>query len=77
MRNGFVLVDGIRLPEPYLAPSYRGDGSGEWPVGAGYFVLGDNRERSCDSRRWGVVPRDNIIGRVDIRYWPPSRVGDP
>ena len=40
-------------------------------------VLGDNRARSCDSRRWGVVPRESIIGRVDIRYWPPLRAGEP
>lgn len=77
MRNGFVLIDGVPLAEPYLAPSYRGHESGEWLAGEGYFVLGDNRARSCDSRRWGVVPRDNIIGRVDIRYWPPNRIGDP
>ena len=39
--------------------------------------LGDNRTMSCDSRRWGVVPRDNITGRADIRYWPPGRIGGP
>ena len=40
-------------------------------------VLGDNRALSCDSRRWGVVPRKSIIGRVDLRYWPPNRAGKP
>lgn len=77
MRNGLVLIDGVPLTERYLAPSHRGHESGEWLAGEGYFVLGDNRARSCDSRRWGVVPRDSIIGRVDIRYWPPNRIGDP
>ena len=77
MRNGFVLIDGVALTEPYLASSYRGRESGEWVAGEGYFVVGDNRTQSCDSRRWGVVPRDNIIGRVDIRYWPPNRIGGP
>lgn len=79
MRNGYVFIDGVRLEEPYLRPGYRGVESGDWariPSG-GYFVLGDNRTMSCDSRRWGVVPRDNIIGRAEMIYWPPNRVGDP
>ena len=79
MRNGIVLIDGVPLLEPYLRPAYRGRESGAWPriAGDGYFVLGDNRTMSCDSRRWGVVPRDNIIGRADGIYWPPNRVGEP
>jgi signal peptidase I len=79
MENGQVLVNGVRLNEPYLTSAFRGTESGEWPRSSrsGYFVLGDNRTKSCDSRRWGVVPRENIIGRADIRYWPPGRVGDP
>jgi signal peptidase I len=79
MRNGFVFVDGLRLAEPYLRPGYRGRESGDWTriAGEGYFVLGDNRTMSCDSRRWGVVPRDNIIGRAEVTYWPPNRVGEP
>ena len=79
MRNGSVLVNGSRLVEPYLRPAYRDRDSGEWPRIAddGYFVLGDNRSMSCDSRSWGVVPRENIIGRADVRYWPPNRVGKP
>jgi signal peptidase I len=79
MKSGQVLINGVRLWEPYLAAAYRGHESGEWPRSPrnGYFVLGDNRTMSCDSRRWGVVPRENIIGRADIRYWPPGRIGDP
>jgi signal peptidase I len=79
MRNGYVFINGVRLDEPYLQPDYRGRESGGWariPNG-GYFVLGDNRAMSCDSRRWGVVPRDNIIGRAEVTYWPPNRVGNP
>jgi signal peptidase I len=79
MRNGYVFINGVRLDEPYLRPAYRGRESGDWariPNG-GYFVLGDNRAMSCDSRSWGVVPRDNIIGRAEVTYWPPNRVGNP
>ena len=79
MRNGYVLIDGVSLVEPYLRAAYRGRESGDWAriSGDSYFVLGDNRTMSCDSRRWGLVPRDNIIGRADVTYWPPNRVGEP
>jgi signal peptidase I len=79
MRGGYVFVDGVRLKEPYLAAGYGGSQSGDWPRSPpdGYFVLGDNRTMSCDSRRWGTVPRDSIVGRVDVRYWPPNRAGEP
>ena len=79
MRNGYVFINGVRLDEPYLRPTYRGRDSGNWkrvPSGES-FVLGDNRTMSCDSRRWGFVPRDNIIGRAEVTYWPPNRVGEP
>ena len=77
MRAGRVFINGARLSEPYLRPAHRGDETGSWgrnPSG-GYFVLGDNRAMSCDSRRWGVVPRANIIGRAEVTYWPPTRLG--
>jgi signal peptidase I len=79
MRGGRTFVDGAPLREPYLRAAYRGHESGRWarvPAGS-YFVLGDNRALSCDSRRWGVVARRSIIGRAEIRYWPPLRVGSP
>ena len=76
MRAGHVLINGARLSEPYLRPACSGDETGSWRRNPsdGYFVLGDNRAMSCDSRRWGVVPRANIIGRADVTYWPPTRL---
>ena len=80
MRSGYLFVNGVRLNEQrYLRAAYRGNETGNWGriPDDGYFVLGDNRTMSCDSRRWGVVPRKNIIGRVDLVYWPPNRVRKP
>jgi signal peptidase I len=75
-RDGSIYISGDRLAEPYVDPSLRGHENGRWPrVAAGhYFVLGDNRIHSCDSRTWGTVPRHTLIGPVMLTYWPPSRV---
>ena len=74
-RDGTIYVNGDRLVEPYVDQSLRGHESDGWPrVAPGhYFVLGDNRIRSCDSRIWGTVPRGNLIGPVLLTYWPPGR----
>ena len=50
------------------------DETGHVPVGD-YFMMGDNRSESCDSRRWGSVPRNDLIGTVFFMYWPPDRIG--
>ena len=75
-RGGVVYVNGKRLAEPYLDSSRKGHESGRWPRIAAdhYFLLGDNRTRSCDSRKWGTVPRSSLIGPVLFTYWPPSRL---
>jgi signal peptidase I len=75
-RKGTIFVDGRRLVEPYVDPHLRGTRDGNWPrVARGhYFVLGDNRTHSCDSRTWGPVPRNSLIGRAMVTYWPPTRV---
>ena len=75
-RGGVVYIDGERLIEPYVDPSRRGSNTGSWPRVAGghYFLLGDNRTHSCDSRTWGTVPRSSLIGPAMLTYWPPSRL---
>ncbi len=40
-----------------------------------YFMMGDNRALSCDSRRWGPITRDDLVGPVFFVYWPPNRIG--
>jgi signal peptidase I len=71
---GRVYVNGNLLSEPYLmaSPTY----IGIWHIPAGsYFVLGDNRNRSNDSHVWGMVPRENIVGKAELIYWPPEEAG--
>jgi signal peptidase I len=72
-RDGYVYIDGRRLAEPYVIPQYRDSTTHVWPrLGAGqYFMMGDHRNDSCDSRLWGPVPRSSFIGPVVATYWPP------
>jgi len=68
-----------KLAEPYISRADRRADSAHfgraWPVPQGeYFMLGDNRANSCDSRQWGAVPRSNLIGPVIFTYWPPDRI---
>jgi signal peptidase I len=65
-RRGVIFIDGRKLAEPYLGPERRDPATfrgGEIPAGR-YLLLGDNRDHSCDSRIWGLVPRENIVGKV-------------
>ena len=73
--DGRVFIDGVALDEPYLDQGTQGGGR-SWVVPPlRVFVLGDNRGASRDSRVFGPVPLDQIVGRALFRYWPLSEVG--
>lgn len=75
--RGVVFVNGRRLDEPYVRPDYRDQRSME-PRKVGpnqYFVLGDHRTSSNDSREWGQVSRAEIYGKAVFAYWPPDKIG--
>ena len=75
-RGGYVYINGKRLNEPYIKPARR-DSRTIAPLkipNGQYFMMGDNRQSSCDSRSWGTVPRANLIGKVFATYWPPNRI---
>jgi signal peptidase I len=76
-QNGFIYINGRRLDEPYIKPERRdGDTLPERTIpDDSFLMLGDNRRSSCDSRRWGYVPRENLIGPVFAVYFPPRRIG--
>ncbi|MEQ8466642.1 signal peptidase I [Coleofasciculus sp. E1-EBD-02] len=76
VKGGRVYVNDQALREQYIEeePEYS-----YGPVTVpedNYLVLGDNRNNSYDSHYWGFVPRDNIIGRAIVRFWPLNRVGE-
>jgi len=74
-RDGRVYVDGQPLDEDYLPSGTVSEGLPPTRVPAGsVFVMGDNRSQSRDSRVFGPIPLDDIVGRVFVRIWPPSRV---
>jgi signal peptidase I len=77
-KNGFIYINGKKLIEPYVKADRRDTATSypprKIPDGM-YFMMGDNRTQSCDSREWGAVPRENLIGEVFAVYWPPNRIG--
>ncbi len=76
IKGNTVYIDGDPLEEPYLAPDLVMDDEGPWEVPENqYFVMGDNRNSSNDSRRFGAIDRDRIVGRAFSVVWPPSRWG--
>ena len=87
LANGRVFINGHLLPETFLPPDVRND-TYPGPSGNTYslhhayriptgdvFVMGDNRPQSCDSRYWGPIRESTIVGKVDMRIWPLSRLG--
>jgi signal peptidase I len=75
IQEGTVFVNNVPLDEPYVTNKGSSDYGPETVPADHYFVLGDNRANSYDSRAWGMLPEENIIGQAWISYWPFSAWG--
>jgi signal peptidase I len=75
--DGYVIINSKKLVENYVPPEYRDDRSYPSHVVPKneYFVLGDHRVSSNDSRAWGFVPRNYIYGKAVFVFWPPEHIG--
>ena len=76
VKKGLVYLNDQPLVEKYIAepPQYQW---GPYRVPENeFFVMGDNRNNSNDSSRWGFLPKQNIIGRAVVRFWPLERIGE-
>ena len=69
IKDSIVYINGSPLEEPYVKGTTNPFYMTEVPEGC-YFVMGDNRQASSDSRSWGFLPEENIIGRAWLLYWP-------
>jgi signal peptidase I len=84
LRDGQVVINGTAIDEPYVytdpdgrpQPTEPTGGQSHWSVPAGeLFVMGDHREASADSRTFGAIEEDTVVGRAFLRYWPLSTFG--
>ncbi|NLE75874.1 MAG: signal peptidase I [Chloroflexi bacterium] len=75
IHDGQVHINGSPLAEPYLAQKTRGYMEEQAVPAESIFVLGDNRGASNDSRSFGMLPYESIVGRAWVSYWPPERAG--
>jgi signal peptidase I len=76
--NGKLYINNKLVPEPYLSPEFSANimPNRYWIVDEHhYFVMGDNRDASNDSRSWGQVPEKYIYGKAIFRYWPLDSAG--
>ncbi len=76
--DGVITINGEPLNEPYIMPGGCRSNCGDrtWDLGANeYLFFGDNRNNSRDSRAFGVITKNRIIGEAIVRYWPPSDWG--
>jgi len=77
-RGNTILIDGKPLAQPWFPAVPLGPAITPTRIGPNsFFVMGDNRSNSCDSRMWGTLPKANIIGHVILRIWPLSQIGIP
>jgi signal peptidase I len=76
--RGYIFIDGKKLEEPYVQAGRRDSQTATWHVPRrAYFLMGDNRAMSCDSRLWGSLPRGNIVGKVVAIQRGSKRINAP